>query len=61
MNTDKLIFSLRNISIEPDKYGNTIVIKQVGIYDDNDKFVRNAKITEELVKIIRERLLDIKI
>lgn len=48
-----MIMKLGNITIEED----CLVIKEVGLYDMNRKFLRNAKMTPALVEEIRKRLL----
>jgi len=52
--------TFRNISLIETKYGHDIVIKQVGLYSDSGKFVRNCKINAQLINAIKEGTLKIK-
>jgi hypothetical protein len=52
-----LQLTIRNISIVKTPYGNDLLIKQVGIYDKDGKFIRNATINESLVNELKKRML----
>ena len=41
---------IKKAEIVPDKYGSHIKITMVGLYDDNDKWIRWVKLNEELIK-----------
>ena len=45
-------FRFKRMSLEPDAYGNCLVIQMVQIFEDG-KFVRNAKINDELLELLK--------
>ena len=58
-NLTNMKLTFRNIQLSPTKYGNDIIIKQVGLYDDNGKFIRNCKINQKLIEAIKNGTLTI--
>ena len=47
------------IEKQPDKYGNNFVIKQIKLMDENGKYIKFAKLTDELLEILNETIFEI--
>jgi len=43
---------IKTAELVPDKYGFHIKITKVGIYDDNGKYIRWAKLNNELLELL---------
>lgn len=50
---------IKKAELVPDKFGQHIKITMVGLYDDNDKWIRWVKLNDSLIKNLLE--VDIKI
>ncbi len=46
-------YKMKKISLEPDEYGQHLVIKMVTRYDNNGKYIKHAKIDKELVEMLK--------
>lgn len=44
----------KKIEIVPDKYGHHIKINMVGLYDDNGKWIKWAKLNDNLLDILKD-------
>lgn len=44
----------------PDKYGNNFVIKQIKLMDKNGKYIKFAKLSDELLEILQENIFEIE-
>ena len=38
-----MIYKIKQVSIEPDQYGNNLVVKMITKYDDNGKYIKHIK------------------
>jgi hypothetical protein len=47
-----IVYKLKQISLEPDKYGKHVKIKMVSKYDGHGKFIKHVKLDENVVKIL---------
>lgn len=47
-------YKLKQISLEPDKYGKHIKIKMISKYDKEGKFIKHVKLDEKMLSILLE-------
>ena len=50
---------IKKINLVPDKYGQRIEITMIGLYDDNDKWIRWVKLNDALVEKISQAKIPI--
>lgn len=48
-----MIYKIKQVSIEPDQYGNNLVVKMITKYDDNGKYIKHIKLDQD-AKVILE-------
>jgi hypothetical protein len=48
---------IKTIELQPDKYGQHIKITKIGLYDENDKWIRWVKLNDELIKVLTEKFI----
>ena len=53
-NNNFIVYRLKQISLEPDKYGKHLKIKMVSMYDGHGKFIKNVKIDDDMLKTLSE-------
>lgn len=51
---DSLFYRLKNVKLVPDNYGQTIEVKMVSVHKGDGTFVKNLKLDENVLKIIKE-------
>jgi hypothetical protein len=51
---DSLFYRLKNVKLVPDNYGMTIEVKMVSVHKGDGTFVKNLKLDEDALKIIKE-------
>ena len=51
---DSLFYRLKNVKLVPDNYGKTIEVKMVSVHKGDGTFVKNLKIDDDVLKIIKE-------
>jgi hypothetical protein len=51
---DSLFYRLKNVKLVPDNYGMTIEVKMVSVHKGDGTFVKNLKIDDDVLKIIKE-------
>ena len=47
-------YKLKQISLEPDKYGKHLKIKMVSMYTGDGKFIKHVKLDENILNILSE-------
>ena len=52
-----MILKLNKVELADDKYGKHIVIKMVTAYDDEMNYIKHVKLTDEVVKVIKETVV----
>ena len=52
-----IVYRLKQISLEPDKYGKHIKIKMISKYDGHGKFIKHVKLDEEIIDILLNSFL----
>lgn len=52
---------LKTINLEPDKYGKHIKITKVGLYDDNDKWIKWLPINDHLLNFLQDQKFNVVI
>jgi len=52
-----MILKLNKVELVDDKYGKHIAIKMVTAYNDDMQYIKHVKLTDEVVKIIKETVL----
>ena len=52
-----MIYKLKQISLEPDKYGNHLVIKMITQYDDSGNYIKHIKLDEAAKILARNGVL----
>jgi len=45
---------IKIIEKQETKYGNDLVIKMISLYDNNGKWIKNVKLNDELIKVLKE-------
>ncbi len=51
---DSLFYRLKNVKLVPDNYGMTIEVKMVSVHKGDGTFVKNLKIDDDVLKVIKE-------
>jgi hypothetical protein len=46
---------IKKANLEPDKYGKHIKITMVGLYDENDKWLKWLPLNDELIDLLTEQ------
>lgn len=61
VNNLKMKYKIQFTRIEkqPDKYGNNFVIKQIKLMDEDGKYIKFAKLNDELLEILKEHQFEI--
>tara|TARA_R110002074_G_scaffold76349_2_gene173766 strand:+ start:506 stop:766 length:261 start_codon:yes stop_codon:yes gene_type:complete len=49
-----IFYRLKQISLEPDKYGKHLKIKMVSAYTGDGKFIKHIKLDEDMLNILSE-------
>ena len=49
-----IFYRLKQISLEPDKYGKHLKIKMVSAYTGDGKFIKHVKLDEDMLNILSE-------
>ena len=52
-----MILRINRVELVDDKYGKHIAIKMITAYDDLDKYLKHVKLTDEVVKIVKETVI----
>lgn len=52
-----MILRINRVELVDDKYGKHIAIKMITAYDDEDKYLKHVKLTDEIVKIVKETVI----
>lgn len=55
----KYNLKIKSIKQEADKYGNKIIIDKIGLYDENNKWVKWVKLNDQLINILLNNQIDI--
>jgi len=55
-----MYLKIKKAELIPDTYGQKISISMIGLYDDNDKWIRWIKLNEETIKVLNNSKLTIK-
>lgn len=48
---------IKTIELIPDKYGKHLKITKIGLYDENDNWIRWVKLNDELIKTLVEKFI----
>ena len=51
---DFIVYRLKQISLEPDQYGQHLKIKMVSMYDGHGKFIKHVKLDKDMLTILSE-------
>lgn len=51
---------IKKAELVPDQYGQHIKISRVGLYDENDKWIRWVKLNDALIKELLEAEINIE-
>ena len=51
---DFIVYKLKQISLEPDQYGQHLKIKMVSMYDGHGKFIKHVKLDKDMLIILSE-------
>lgn len=52
---------IKKAELVPDQYGQHIKVTMVGLYDENDKWIRWVKLNDALIKELLEAEINIEI
>ena len=52
---------IKKAELVPDKFGQHIKVTMVGLYDENDKWIRWVKLNDALIKELLEAEINIEI
>ena len=55
-----MYLKIKKAELIPDTYGQKISISMIGLYDENDKWIRWIKLNEETIKVLNNSKLTIK-
>lgn len=55
----KYNLKIKSIKTEADKYGNKLIIDKIGLYDENNKWVKWVKLNDELINTLLNNQIDI--
>ena len=55
-----MYLKIKKADLIPDSYGQKISISMIGLYDDNDKWIRWIKLNEETITVLTNSKLTIK-
>lgn len=55
----KYNLKLKSIKTDFDKYGNKLIIDKIGLYDENDKWIKWVKLNNKLINILLNNQIDI--
>ena len=55
-----MYLKIKKAELIPDSYGQQISISMIGLYDDNDKWIRWIKLNEETITVLKNSKLTIK-
>jgi len=55
----KYNLKLKSIKTEPDKYGNKLIIDKIGLYDENNKWIKCVKLNDELINTLLNNQIDV--
>ena len=55
-----MYIKIKTIESVPDKYGSHLKITKIGLYEDNDKFVRWVKLNDAIKEILSENKIPVK-
>ena len=50
-------YKLNQISLEPDRFGQHLVIKMVTKYDNDGKYIKHVKIDEDVVAMVKKNFV----
>ena len=54
---DSIFYRMKNVKLVPDNYGLTIEIKMLSAHKGDGTFVKNLKLDENALKIIKEGII----
>ena len=54
---DSLFYRLKNVKLVPDNYGMTIEVKMVSVHNGEGKFIKNLKIDDNTLDILKNSWL----
>jgi len=54
---DSIFYRMKNVKLIPDNYGLTIEIKMLSAHKGDGTFVKNLKLDEDALKIIKEGII----
>ena len=57
MEDNFIVYRLKQMSLEPDKYGKHLKIKMVSMYDGHGKFIKHVKLDEDMLNILSESII----
>ena len=57
MEDNFIVYRLKQMSLEPDKYGKHLKIKMVSMYDGHGKFIKHVKLDEDMLNILSESFI----
>ena len=57
MKENFMIYKCKQISLEPDKYGNNLKIKMITKYDQNAKYIKHIKLDESAIKLLENSFI----
>ena len=52
-----MIYKIKQVSIEPDQYGNNLVVKMITKYDDNGKYIKHIKLDQDAKLLLETGVL----
>lgn len=50
-----MYLQIKTINLSPDKFGNNLSITKVGLYDENDKWVKWVKLDEKVLTLLQNQ------
>lgn len=50
-----MYLKIKKITSEPDKFGNVITIKMIGLYDESDKWIKWVKLDEQVLTLLENQ------
>ena len=52
-----IVYRFKQISLEPDQYGQHLRIKMVSMYDGHGKFIKHVKLDKDMLNILSESFI----
>lgn len=54
-----MYLKIKKVEIVPDKFGQHFKITMIGLYDENDKWIRWVKLNNDLLKTLLEKKIEL--